>query len=393
MSFSFNLLLAKIFPLIPIFPTTSIDPLKNPEICGRPFCDLNQNNFNFKPNVIYRYDYELQVRSEFHGSGQNMSDIHVIASVEVQFPLKCEGLMRITNVEVKDKIPAPPKDESSEENEEFNFEDPEEIPLHPKNDDMADELSRYEMRFAFHDGFINELCPHDEESVWVLNIKRGIISSLQNTMPRFDIDHSTKETDISGECDVHYQTIGNKETSLLVQKRKAIETCRTRNRMHSILQSIPYEFRENYAAWPILKSESYCNVSIDHHIYNGIVCFERHLVVPFSNNQSGAVTTSRLSLVLSDEQEFELVPEEELMPAISKRTTLLFDHAPTRKPTHDEIKASREYLIQMCKLGYPDIQRDYPDKFSKFLSTTRLLTHSALTQLLARAGSICDNGK
>lgn len=298
--------------------------------------------------------------------------------------------MRILSVEVRDKIPDPVKEEEEAEEE---YVETEEIPLHPKNDDMAEDLGRYELRFAFHDGYINELCPHDEEPVWVMNIKRGIISALQNTMPRFDIDHYTKETDVSGECDVHYETIGSKDTSLIIQKKKATETCRNRNRMHSILQSIPYEFRENYAAWPILKSESYCNMSIDHYIFNGIVCYERHLVVPFSNNQSGAVTTSHLSLTLADEEKFELTPEGIEMPAISKRTALLFDHTPSRKPTHDEIKASREYLIQMCKLGFPDIQRDYPDKFSKFLSTTRLLTHSALTQLLARAGSICDNGK
>lgn len=332
------------------------------------------------------------MRSEFQGSGQNVSDIHVIATVEVQFPTKCEGLLRIMSVEVKDKIPAPPK-EDAEETDHYSFEEPEEIPLHPKNDDMGEELSRYELRFAFNDGFINELCPHDEETVWVMNIKRGIISALQNTMQRFDIDHHAKETDISGECDVHYQLIGNKDTSLLIHKSKSIESCKYRNRMHSILQTVPYDFRENYAAWPILKSESYCNVSIDHNIYNGLLCFERHLVVPFSNNQSGAVTTSRLSLILADEEEFELTAETEEVSLITKRAPLIFDHTPSRKPTHGEIKASREYLIQMCKLGFPDIQREYPDRFSKFLSTTRLLTHSALSQLLARAGSICEKGK
>lgn len=368
------------------------DPLKNPEICGRPFCDPNENKFNFKRNVVYRYDYDLQVRSEFQGSGQNVSDIHVIASIEVQFPTKCEGLLRITSVEVKDKIPPPPKEDDNDDGG-YNFDEPEDdIPLHPKNDDMAEELIRYELRFAFHDGLINEICPHDEETVWVMNIKRGIISTLQNTMTRFDIDHQAKETDISGECDVHYELTGNKETSLLIQKRKSIESCKFRNRMHSVLQTVPYDFRENYAAWPILKSESYCNISIDHNIYNGMLCVERHLVVPFSNNQSGAVTTSRLSLTLADEEEFELVEGEEVA-LVTKRAPLVFDHTPSRKPTHGEIKASREFLIQMCKLGFPDIQREYPDRFSNFLSTTRLLTHSALTQLLARAGSICEKGK
>lgn len=47
----------------------------------------------------------------------------------------------------------------------------------------------------------------------------------------------------------------------------------------------------------------------------------------------------------------------------------------------------------MCKMGFPDIQREFPDVFVKFLSATRLLSHAALEQLLQRASSICANGK
>lgn len=137
-------------------------------------------------------------------------------------------------------------------------------------------------------------------------------------------------------------------------------------------------------------------MSIDHHIYNGVVCYERHQVVPFSNGPNGAVTTSTMSLTLSDEEEFELAEGggggEERQP-ITKRTTLLFDHAPSKKPSHGEIRASRDYLKEMCRLGYPDIQRNFPDVFSKFLSTSRLLNHFALSQLLNRANSMCPHGK
>lgn len=126
-----------------------------------------------------------------------------------------------------------------------------------------------------------------------------------------------------------------------------------------------------------------------------MLCYERHQVVPFSNGDSGAVTTSVISLTLADEEAIDKqhVTEEEEFEAITKRSPLYFDHSPSKRPTHGEIKASRDYLKDMCRLGFPDIQREFPDVFSKFLSASRYLTHPALSQLLARASSICENGK
>lgn len=63
------------------------------------------------------------------------------------------------------------------------------------------------------------------------------------------------------------------------------------------------------------------------------------------------------------------------------------------KPTHGEIKASRDLLKDMCAAGYPHIKREFIDVFSKFLETTRNLEYKALSQLLARAASICEHGK
>lgn len=81
-------------------------------------------------------------------------------------------------------------------------------------------------------------------------------------------------------------------------------------------------------------------------------------------------------------------------PEIGARSTLLFNHYPSTKPTHGEIKTARELLKQMCNLGFPDIQRDFIEVFTKFLHTARLLSHTALHELLARAASICrQNGK
>lgn len=133
-------------------------------------------------------------------------------------------------------------------------------------------------------------------------------------------------------------------------------------------------------------------MTIDHNIFQDVICSERHELVPFSNNGTGAVTVSKIHLTLADEESYEL-PSRETEINIIKRAPLLFNHYPTPKPTHGEIKASRDLLKQMCKLGFPNIQREFIDVFTKFLMTARVLSFSALKQLVSRASSICDNGK
>uniref|UniRef100_A0A7G3AUB2 Putative lipoprotein n=1 Tax=Lutzomyia longipalpis TaxID=7200 RepID=A0A7G3AUB2_LUTLO len=370
------------------------NPLKDPSICGRPECDDTNWKFIYEPNTIYRYEYSLHVRTQFAGSGENTSDIHVIGDVEMIFPKKCEGLLRILSLEARDRISPQVEQSKSKNSDEFDddYTDQEEIELHPTSYKLAEDVTKYELRFSFQDGLIAEICPHDDEENWVLNLKRGILSAFQNTMTRFDIDHHTVEKDISGVCDVKYILEGGEDTALIIKKIKNTESCKHRYKTNSILQTTSYEFHGDTTAWPILQTDSYCNISVDHSIYNGVKCYERHQLVPFSNNQSGAVTESTLQLRLNDEIVIDYAVDDEFQP-IERRSTLLFDHAPTAKPTHGEIKASREYLKEMCKLGFPDIQRDFPDILMKFLSNARLLSYNALQQLLARAGSICENGK
>lgn len=88
------------------------------------------------------------------------------------------------------------------------------------------------------------MCPSNEDSSWVLNFKRGILSAIQNTMTRFDVDFNNTETDISGTCDVAYTLDGAYGTSLLIHKQKDISSCVNRYKTNSVLQTESYEFRK-----------------------------------------------------------------------------------------------------------------------------------------------------
>lgn len=54
-------------------------------------------------------------------------------------------------------------------------------------------LERMPLRFAFIDGLIEAICPAADEPAWVLNIKRGILSALQNSMDTLDQGAATRE--------------------------------------------------------------------------------------------------------------------------------------------------------------------------------------------------------
>lgn len=259
------------------------DPLKDPKICGRPYCDTGNSKFKYNDNV-FKYDYTVQLRTEFSGTGENTSDLYLKASIDLLFPKSCEGYLRINSVKLWDKIEEVDREVSAtssitndvydyygdlEREAEADFasneneaSDSPPSSEHPKSKDMERDLKNNLLRFAFHDGLISEVCPTLEEPTWVLNFKKGILSAFQNTMMRFDIDFNTTETDVSGTCSVYYTLQSTDNVFVTIRKTKDVKSCRNRYSTHSILQTTPYNFRDDKTIWPILDSQSYCNVSI-----------------------------------------------------------------------------------------------------------------------------------
>jgi hypothetical protein len=235
------------------------DPLKHPNICGLAKCEIEDEKFGFSTNKIYRYTLESSQISLFAGTDNNdpQSQVFISGIAEITFPTKCQGELRLSGIRLKYKnitildsyIHSSEDGDVVYEDEEtttfsMNFDKNEqEDALHPRSNQFAEDLQKFDFHFDFHDGRVQEICPKSDESVWVTNFKRGIVSSFQNTMSRFDLDHKTTESDISGKCEVLYQFIGSDKTSIRIQKTKDLSSCQNRNKFKSIIQTTPYEFR------------------------------------------------------------------------------------------------------------------------------------------------------
>lgn len=162
----------------------------------------------------------------FNGTSKNESNLHIDGMVTLNFLTPCEGILSLSEFTLSHTIP---EDGHVDE--------------HPGSADFAGVLSNSPLRFSFHDGHIEELCPQEDDPNWSLNFKRGILSMMHNTMKRFDLDYKTEEEiDVRGNCPTNYTILGAKDTSLLIQKTKDLTMCRGNARLHSIIQSTPFSF-------------------------------------------------------------------------------------------------------------------------------------------------------
>lgn len=114
-----------------------LDPLKDPHICGRPQCELEDTKFNYASNIRYVYDYSSHIKSEFNGTGQNSSDIYVTGTVELTFPKKCEGILKIVDVELRER-PIADEVDNNESDQVDN--------LHIKSHEFAADVQKYDLR-------------------------------------------------------------------------------------------------------------------------------------------------------------------------------------------------------------------------------------------------------
>lgn len=121
-----------------------LDPLKDPHICGRPQCEVENTKFNYASKIRYVYEYSSHIKSEFNGTGQNSSDIYVSATVELTYPKKCEGTLKIVDVELREH---PIEDEANLEY--ASVETVQVNNLHINSHEFAADIQKYDLRYVF----------------------------------------------------------------------------------------------------------------------------------------------------------------------------------------------------------------------------------------------------
>ncbi|KAL1129528.1 hypothetical protein AAG570_012473, partial [Ranatra chinensis] len=250
-------------------------------------------------------------------------------------------------------------------------------------------------RFHFENGIIPQICPTPDEPVWVLNLKKGILSSFQNSMDRFDVDQFSTERDINGDCISGYFFKQVNNTEIIIDKIKELASCTNRYHFYSLIPTTPYIFQKRYHKWTPLNSAVVCQQHIDHNIYEKIVCREMHAYQPFYNQTNGAITTSEQEIILISQNRSSYSDKHEInsLGLIEQRDSLLFDHRRPKYPTHDDLYECEQLLTSLCFLAVGSIKPQFPDVLNRFIHIARHLTTPALANLYKKSDIICPTGK
>ncbi|XP_076066631.1 uncharacterized protein LOC143039997 [Oratosquilla oratoria] len=308
------------------------------------------SRFDYKNGLSYVYEYSTETTTSLLGTLEENSRILIKSKAQIDVIAPCEYILRLSDVDLDGS---------------------------PRASEFADALTRVPLGFSFQNGVVENVCGEEEEPSWVLNFKRGVLSTFQNSMtkPEFKV---VEETDIIGKCKTEY--VATQEgTATFYSKTKDFDSCTHRSGHTSNLATI-YMTNSPIQSLPIMRSEQKCNQKHEEGILKETVCEETHQYRPFSNHMNGVVTkiVSRLDFISIGKA--SLVGTD----YIPQRSTLLFDASKFHK-THNEVDKAINILEQLDSLSKDHIDPQVPTLFYELVATLKGLTYSQLTTLFTNA--------
>ncbi|KAK3883084.1 hypothetical protein Pcinc_012578 [Petrolisthes cinctipes] len=258
-------------------------------------------------------------------------------------------------------------------------------------DDMF--LQKYPLVAAVSgDGRIHHVCSHPNDESWSINIKKGIASIFQNSLPSFSTIRAPQnltEMDVIGNCSTKYQVEGE-GSHFVVTKEKNHRQCQQRY----------YSPSETHVPWlkaplPIQESWSKCTQEISNGIYTSVKCEDVNVVKPMYGSYKfvRAMQESELKYQsVSDSQPEALSTLSQVQPVIK---SLNYDY---QAPQKEESLAPQleQSLNNICHRTKDVLERNTARLMAETLHLMRRVPHTTLPQILQkiRSKQICpDNPK
>eukprot|EP00916_Digyalum_oweni_P025904 GHVL01042641.1.p1 GENE.GHVL01042641.1~~GHVL01042641.1.p1 ORF type:complete len:511 (+),score=24.16 GHVL01042641.1:148-1680(+) len=335
------------------------------------------NKYKYETGTSYEYRYEAETRTTMSGAAEDTATIALTATAVLEVLGHCEMALRLTDVSIKRSH--------------------EQTPSRMVN---ADDMSRarralegQSLRFAFHDGAVGELCPGDDEDIWALNIKRGVLTSFQNSMRQLDREEHTTEADVTGNCPTHYKTTQQGWKTLKVSKVKDMLSCTDRHGYRTSLLSASYHSPDSLQSLPLMKSSHECehDVSQSDVILTRSSCQEVHVFRPFSKATSGAVTEASQTLTFRSKSSGVKTQKGQ----VSRRTTLVYEHKLGMTTGQSAFNDVKDKLQEICEVTKVDTRPQVPHIFGDLVHLMRNLDYSDLQNIdrQLQKNRICTDGK
>ncbi|XP_071116773.1 uncharacterized protein [Haliotis cracherodii] len=343
--------------------------------CARRCRDTNK--FNYLPGTTYEFDYNVQTHTSMEGASGDQATLGIRATADIEVLSKCDMALRLRDVKVYQSDPStstPMKyaDESG---------------VFRRN------LERFPLRFSFQDGIVEELCPAESETTWALNIKRGLLTAVQNSMDNLEKNQRVQESDVTGECNTNYTVASHGWYSTTIKKTKDLLGCTDRNGYHSSVHGMQYRVPSEIQSLPLMKSTHECEQELDKNgLLKSALIRETHTFRPFSRATSGA-TTKILQRLNYKTQRSGVTTRQDY---IRNRAGVVFEHAYGPGNKDQPMRDAESKLREICQNTREDIRPDTPRLFSELVYIIKNLDVDNLRSVYqqVKSGATCtDNSE
>ncbi|XP_049640624.1 uncharacterized protein LOC126024274 [Suncus etruscus] len=135
------------------------------EVLGNVSPSCPKDTTRFKHLRKYVYTYEAEGSSEFPGTADSRSTTKINCKVELEVPQLCNFILKISQCTLEEAYG-------------FDLDGKTLLKKTKNSEEFAAAMSKYELRLTVREGKQAVLYPEKDEPKHILNIKRGIISSL-----------------------------------------------------------------------------------------------------------------------------------------------------------------------------------------------------------------------
>ncbi|CAL1271064.1 unnamed protein product, partial [Larinioides sclopetarius] len=304
------------------------------------------------------YVYHLITQNNITTAGTLRQNASLEARVEFHLQSQCEGILKMKDVRIQQKM-------SQEEKADLKSEL--EVPL----------------AYVYVDGKFESVCPSSEESTQSLNIKKAVVSTLVNELTSLEKSAKIVERDSFGKCLTDYTIQNNGEK--VITKEKDLRTCSNNkiflNIIKKELPSIPI-FEKNY-------------MKCTQHIQNGViktsVCQEsKKLKSPLEDTKGLMEFSGKMSLSLIQTKPAEKQSHQEPF----HQEQIMYSIVESRQGDRN-VREVENVLKRMCSKNKLVIDMAVGKDYIKLVSLVKSLSYRELDTIYEslKDGTLCDSKK
>ncbi|KAM9777528.1 apolipoprotein B-100 [Neosynchiropus ocellatus] len=317
----------------------------------------------FKPQKKYLYQYTSESRNGVVGTANLRNGPRVSCQVEIEVPQACRFVMHARDCTLS----------------EVSLIDAHGQPVYTPaagQEAFQAAMAKNPLKFSAEEPTNIQLYPAPEETINILNIKRGIVSSLM--VPALEQDQTSLMSTVHGQCVTKYEVNARKDIAVDVTLVRQLSQCDQFYSREAAGSPLALLQKLHRPLSNLIDSSQKCNYRFDHkgkHITMAM-CTEKHSYIPFSHQGNG------ISSVVSQELSFQSIRrfnnrEFDVKP--SHKKSLHFEDPGDKAPVQTK-DAALSAMKELQALAGSDQGQKRTSLFHKLVSSLRTLKNDTLSE-------------